>query len=273
MGERKRCFRSLLALHVRVSVWSPVKNSLSALAIPLWSWSGSTNTSRSFWVVFWFCQRFECTHEWNKTENGGFLPTKILQVPKMSLQPTNITDTKPWKCYYLCKMEHLEKPRAGYLNHSAEGWARKRKGWDSGHQHKGGPGPKSVWSFLYGRKIRFVRAVSSVWSLLRDISSPRLRSILRIPNCCLAEGKCGSNRPVLFHQSWVKSILATDWIAGEIWRDPLHLRGEHRSNSGKWKNSHRLYWALDLGLKNNIFFFRCSHCPLNGLFQFLFKAQ
>lgn len=162
MDERKRCFRSLLAPHVRVSDWFPVKNSSSALAIHLWSGSGSTNTSRSFWVVFWLCWRFECTHEWNKTENGGFLPRKILQTPKMSLQPTNINSHKALKvCNYLHKMEHLEKLRPWHLNHSAESWGRKRKGWDSGHQHKGGPGPKSVWSFLCGRKIRFVRAINS----------------------------------------------------------------------------------------------------------------
>lgn len=30
-------------------------------------------------------------------------------------------------------MEHLLKPRARYLNHSAAGWGKKRQGWDAGH--------------------------------------------------------------------------------------------------------------------------------------------
>jgi len=187
----------------------------------------------------------------------------------MALQHTNSSHQAPNVCDYLCKMEHLEKPRAWYLNHFAEGWGKKSRGWDSGHQHKGGPGPKSVWSFLCGRKIRFVRAISSVWSLLRDISSPRLSFILRIPSSCLAEGKCGSNWPVLFHQSWdwprVEFLVKSE---GTLWI--YELSAEATVGNGKF---HADFTELWIWARRQMFYFRCSHCPLNGLFSFFLRSN
>lgn len=167
VDERKRCFRSLL--HTRVSGRSADKNSSSTLAVHLWSGSGSTEMSRSFWVVFWFCQRFECTHEWLKWVVSSYknLTDSWYVTPVFK----HNSQQAPKVFNYLCKEEHLENPRAWKLNLSTESWRKTRRGWDSDHQH---------WSFcrikirFLGIKIRFVRVISSAWFLLRDISSPRL---------------------------------------------------------------------------------------------------
>lgn len=54
-------------------------------------------------------------------------------------------------CNYLYRTECVEKPRPRYLNPSSESWGKKRRGWDSGHRDKGGPGLKSARSYMKER--------------------------------------------------------------------------------------------------------------------------
>lgn len=84
-------------------------------------------------------------------------------------------------CHYLCKMEHLEKPRAWYLLSGGLGKEKERLGF--------GPpmhfGPKACLLFPVWKKDQIC------WSCLVPAQT-HFQSVLRIPSFCLAEGKCGS---------------------------------------------------------------------------------